>query len=172
MAPVTDPPPITPSQDLAPDEKNKSLAGTEDEIAHGEAEATRLDDDIIDHITFDQLLEMDDDEDREFSRSIVWNYFEQVESTVRNMDEALKSKKLDELSHLGHFLKGSSAALGLNKVKASCEKIQNIGNLKNDLGTATIDEEEALRLITQHISIVKRECQEAEKYLRRFYKDE
>lgn len=28
------------------------------------------------------------------------------------------------LSRKGHFLKGSSAALGLNKVKASCEKMR------------------------------------------------
>lgn len=38
---------------------------------------------------FNQLLEMDDEEDREFSKSIVWNYFDQAESTFGNMDDAL-----------------------------------------------------------------------------------
>jgi len=34
---------------------------------------------------------------------------------------------LKTLSELGHFLKGSSATLGLTKVKDSCEKIQHYG---------------------------------------------
>lgn len=38
---------------------------------------------------FGQLLEMDDEEDREFSKSIVWNYFDQAETTFGNMDDAL-----------------------------------------------------------------------------------
>jgi osomolarity two-component system phosphorelay intermediate protein YPD1 len=45
--------------------------------------------DLIDHETFDQLLEMDDDEDHDFSKSIVWNYFEQAETTFGSMDKAL-----------------------------------------------------------------------------------
>jgi osomolarity two-component system phosphorelay intermediate protein YPD1 len=31
----------------------------------------------------------DDEEDREFSREIVWNYFEQAEVTFAKMDAAL-----------------------------------------------------------------------------------
>jgi osomolarity two-component system phosphorelay intermediate protein YPD1 len=35
-------------------------------------------------------LEMDDEEDdREFSRSIVFGFFEQAEQTFKNMDDAL-----------------------------------------------------------------------------------
>ncbi len=45
--------------------------------------------DVVDKDTFHQLLEMDDDEEREFSKSIVWNYFEQAETTFQQMDEAL-----------------------------------------------------------------------------------
>ena len=44
---------------------------------------------IIDMDIFGQLLEMDDEEDREFSKEIVWNYFEQAESTFEKMDKAL-----------------------------------------------------------------------------------
>jgi osomolarity two-component system phosphorelay intermediate protein YPD1 len=46
-------------------------------------------DDLIDMNTFDQLLDMDDDDDHEFSYSIVLNYFEQVETTFDDMDGAL-----------------------------------------------------------------------------------
>ena len=39
--------------------------------------------------TFDQLLDMEDEDDHEFSYSIVLNYFEQAETTFKDMDEAL-----------------------------------------------------------------------------------
>lgn len=37
------------------------------------------------------------------------------------------TKKYIHLSELGHFLKGSSATIGLNRVKDTCEKIQYLG---------------------------------------------
>ncbi|RUS23707.1 hypothetical protein BC938DRAFT_474736, partial [Jimgerdemannia flammicorona] len=43
---------------------------------------------LIDHTVFDQLTDMDDEEDHEFSKSIVWNYFEQAETTFEKMDAA------------------------------------------------------------------------------------
>jgi osomolarity two-component system phosphorelay intermediate protein YPD1 len=46
-------------------------------------------DDLIDMTTFDQLLDMDDEDDHEFSYSIVLNYFEQAEATFKDMDKAL-----------------------------------------------------------------------------------
>lgn len=45
--------------------------------------------DLVDHAIFDQLLEMDDDDEREFSKSIVWNFFEQAETTFTQIEEAL-----------------------------------------------------------------------------------
>ncbi|ORY00509.1 histidine-phosphotransfer domain, HPT domain-containing protein, partial [Basidiobolus meristosporus CBS 931.73] len=125
--------------------------------------------DLIDHSTFDQLLEMDDDDDHEFSKSIVDNYFLQAEDTFNSMDSALSQKDLQKLSELGHFLKGSSAALGLQKVKVSCEKIQHYGNEKDETGTKSISEEEALEKITPLLVQVKEEYLEAETYLKQFY---
>ena len=44
----------------------------------------------IDHATFEQILEMDDDPaDREFSQSIVIGFFEQAKDTFKQMEEAL-----------------------------------------------------------------------------------
>lgn len=46
--------------------------------------------DSIDALTFEQILEMDDDEDeREFSRSIVFGFFDQASDTFKKMDQAL-----------------------------------------------------------------------------------
>jgi len=36
-----------------------------------------------------------------------------------------KTKDLKQISQLGHFLKGSSAALGVKRVSGTCEQIQN-----------------------------------------------
>lgn len=46
--------------------------------------------DVIDRMTFEQILEMDDDEvEREFSRSIVFDFFDQAENTFETMDKEL-----------------------------------------------------------------------------------
>ena len=46
--------------------------------------------DSIDAATFEQILEMDeDDPSREFSRGIVFGFFEQAENTFEKMDENL-----------------------------------------------------------------------------------
>lgn len=45
--------------------------------------------DAIDSVTFGQILEMDEDDTREFSMSIVDGFYEQAEETFENMDKAL-----------------------------------------------------------------------------------
>lgn len=46
--------------------------------------------DNVDTSTFEQILEMDDDEDeKEFSRSIVIGFFEQAETTFMQIETAL-----------------------------------------------------------------------------------
>lgn len=50
---------------------------------------TIIPEDIVDRSTFDQILEMDDDEEREFSRAIVFGFFDQAEETFRQMEESV-----------------------------------------------------------------------------------
>jgi osomolarity two-component system, phosphorelay intermediate protein YPD1 len=45
--------------------------------------------DGVDMVTFNQILEMDDNDDREFSSSIVTGFFEQAQETFSKMDAAL-----------------------------------------------------------------------------------
>jgi len=131
--------------------------------------------DSIDQSTFEQILEMDDDEvDREFSKSIVFDFFQQADSTFAKMDKNLEEKKPDymkTLSELGHFLKGSSATLGLTKVKDSCEKIQNFGHLKDEAGTNNIPEEDARKKLMVTIKQAKVEFAEVKAVLKKFYND-
>lgn len=102
-----------------------------------------------------------------------------------------KEKDLAEISSLGHFLKGSSATLGLTKVKVSnrhhlvlaqwkpaakhrpqdsCEKLQHYGQKRDEAGTGEItDEEVCLNKISETLVAVKEEYAEVEKVLRKFY---
>jgi osomolarity two-component system phosphorelay intermediate protein YPD1 len=66
-------------------------------------------------------------------------------------------------------LKGSSAALGLIKVRASCERIQFYGSLKDETGSSSISPEQALNLVTNALGQAKNEYQEAETYLKSFF---
>ncbi|KAF9927132.1 hypothetical protein FBU30_003482 [Linnemannia zychae] len=123
---------------------------------------------IVDHATFDQLVDMDDED--EFSRNLVHNYFEQAQRAFGDMDAAMSASDLVALSRLGHFLKGSSAQLGVLKVKASCEKLQYYGQGKDATGQhSTISNEEAKKQIRILLIQMRREYDEAESYLRDFY---
>jgi len=114
------------------------------------------------------VLELGED-DPSFLREMVGAYFDQAANTFRAMDAALSAKDLAELTSLGHFLKGSSAALGVFKVQSSCEKIQQLGKLKDENGLIT--EAEAIVKIRESISRAKKEYEVAEGWLKAFLKD-
>ncbi|KAG0157828.1 hypothetical protein PDIDSM_5338 [Penicillium digitatum] len=109
-------------------------------------------------------------EDRDFSKSIVYGFFDQAESTYKKIQKEIDAKNLDELSSLGHFLKGSSATLGLIKVKDGCEKIQNFGAHKDETGIIDQpDTEVCLKAIKKTLDEVEVEYRKVEKLLRRYY---
>ncbi|KAI0292537.1 signal transduction histidine kinase [Russula brevipes] len=122
---------------------------------------------IIDRSVFDQILELDED-DELFSKDMVDAYFLQAEKTFSDMDAALGKKALGDLSSLGHFLKGSSAALGVSKVQSLCEDIQHYGSLRE--GTAVITEAEAVAKIAKAIARAREDYKEAKKWLNSFYR--
>ncbi|KZP01323.1 histidine-phosphotransfer domain, HPT domain-containing protein [Calocera viscosa TUFC12733] len=124
---------------------------------------------VIDMDTFSQILEMDDDDTHEFSLSIVENYMEQAEATFDSMSAALDDENLPELSRLGHFLKGSSAALGISQVQTGCEAMQYYGQLRRGANGAKIEAKEAIELITPLLAKIKEGHAEADKWLRDFY---
>lgn len=74
-----------------------------------------------------------------------------------------------KLSSLGHFLKGSSAALGIIKVQNSCEKMQHYGNLRDEEVGAALSEDEALKRIKSLLVDCKRDYAVASRYLRQLY---
>ncbi|KAG0078656.1 hypothetical protein BGZ92_001371 [Podila epicladia] len=130
-----------------------------------------IDDSIIDHATFDQLLDLDD-EDRKFTRGLVYGYFDQAKETFRDMESAIASNNFSELSRLGHFFKGSSAALGLTKIKDSCEKLQNLGNLRDAEDANPIPSSEDETGVRELLGQIRKEYEEVETFLKLFYEDE
>ena len=83
-----------------------------------------------------------------------------------------EARNLHELSSLGHFLKGSSATLGFNKVRDSCQVIQQYGNNLTVDGNPENDEEKCLLRITEAIQTVKVDLADLHETLKRFFNDE
>lgn len=127
--------------------------------------------DNIDMITFEQILEMDEPDDHEFSSSIVFGFFDQAEETFDKIEQSLDEGDLPTLSSLGHFLKGSSATLGLAKVRDGCEKIQRYGKNENVDGSPEDDDAVCLKRIREAFETVKKDYTEVETALRKYYKN-
>ena len=71
-----------------------------------------------------------------FSRDLLSQLKDQCKETFGKIDLLINNKgNLKEISSLGHFLKGSSSALGLPRIAYYCELIQNIA-LKKELSKA------------------------------------
>jgi osomolarity two-component system phosphorelay intermediate protein YPD1 len=134
---------------------------------------------------FEQILELDED-DQEFSQSMVKEYLAQAQATIRLMDEILcaglslriiidvsfapsAKHELTQLSTHGHFLKGSSAALGVVQVQEICEKIQHLGNrIDPSKPEVNISAEDAFARIRPLLARLKDEQAAAEKWLKEF----
>ncbi|KAF5315451.1 hypothetical protein D9619_007003 [Psilocybe cf. subviscida] len=123
---------------------------------------------LVDMETFEQILELDEDE-YDFSRPMVDDYFQQAVQTFKDMDKAIANKDLPNLSHLGHFLKGSSAALGLKRVQDSCEKIQHYGNLRDEETETDLTSADALHRIVRTVKRVKIDNDEAQAWLTDYF---
>lgn len=88
-----------------------------------------------------------------------------------DLDESRERKDLPKLSSLGHFLKGSSAALGVSKVKDSCEKMQHYGNMRDEETGTNLSQEEALQRIQDLLREVEEDYEEAAEWLKRYYRE-
>jgi len=127
---------------------------------------------VIDMDTFQQILDLDDDDEHEYSRELAGAYFAQARTTFDDMRKAFTSKDLKELSSLGHFLKGSSAALGVSKVSSSCQKIEHYGKQRDEKANRDLTKEDALMRIGALLGTVGAECTNAEAWLEKWYQEE
>ncbi|KAF4463611.1 histidine phosphotransferase hpt1p [Fusarium albosuccineum] len=132
-----------------------------------------LQSDAIDVETFQQILEMDDEGDeQEFSRSIVYGFFDQAENTLRDMEQALEKEDLAMLGALGKFLKGSAATLGAIKVHDDAQKIEYYGKGRDSDGETYLEEDVCLDRVRDTLPTLKTNYAEVKTVLRKFYRDE
>ena len=76
---------------------------------------------------------------------------------------------MDELSKLGHYLKGSSATLGLVHIRDSCEKIQHWGAGYDETGSNSEDPEKCLTFISKEVRKLRAEYGIVRKALTEYY---
>ena len=79
---------------------------------------------------------------------------------------------MSKLSTLGHFFKGSSAAFGLEKVQASCEKIQHYGVERDEEAGKDLKPEEALDKIKNQLAQLRKEYAEAKQTLQDWFREQ
>jgi len=120
--------------------------------------------------TFQQILELDEDsESYDFAWEMASAYMDQAEVTFEEMEGAIAKGDCKQLSSLGHFLKGSSATLGVTKVQNSCESIQHYGDLRDNKTGKVITSDVALSKISAVLKEAKEQYKEAEIWLRNWY---
>ncbi|KAJ7729690.1 histidine-phosphotransfer domain, HPT domain-containing protein [Mycena maculata] len=173
-APPPPPPPIKPSPNEPVKDAKPESPGTPRPPPEAVSEADPVpasDSKPINLEIFDQILELDEEGTHDFSKEMVVAYFSQAGTTFKDMDDALAEKKLPKLSELGHFLKGSSAALGISKVQAACEKMQHYGELRDEEAGKDLSPKNALEKIEALLVEVKAEYAQAETWLKKWYKD-
>ncbi|KAH9917954.1 signal transduction histidine kinase [Fomitopsis serialis] len=167
-APPSRHPSLAPGREATPAVEPPPAPDGPDEVDAVDTEAAEG---TIDLETFHQILDLDEDDTHDFSKEMVTAYFSQANTTFDEMDEAYKAKDLTKLSSLGHFLKGSSAALGVARVQASCERIQHYGQLRDEDTGTDLTDVTALGKIEPLLGRVKKEYIVAESWLKKWYEE-
>lgn len=133
---------------------------------------------LIEWLVFSELIAMDEDEEG-FSKSLFQTFVDQFEETCQSIELALKEKNLEKLSGLGHYLKGSAAALGLEKISNECERIQNYGKKVNfdnfklkDSSLSEDDDDFWIKLIEDALQKARDNFSKAKAALNEYFDDE
>jgi len=92
------------------------------------------------------------------------------------MADCSKQKDFNKLWNHAHYLKGSTAILGLIKLRSTCETIERMGKQMEDAvkqrgrkDEGDEEEENAIGKLYNALSQAKMEFTEVEKVLKRFY---
>ena len=127
---------------------------------------------VVEKDMFQQILSLDDDQDNyEFTKQLVDQFFDQAQQTISQIELLMyafllifrKQGNLAEISKQGHFLKGSSAALGLARIRSACEAIQHYGLGKDPYNSMSpISVEVAITNVT-HLTVILKELNDISK---------
>ncbi|KAG9512285.1 hypothetical protein KCU79_g18968, partial [Aureobasidium melanogenum] len=118
---------------------------------------------------FREILELDDEDEQYFTRSLVCDYFTLAQRTFAEMDACLESQDIKQLWTKAQFLKGPSATLGIYKVESTCARIEQMTAVADTFqaeGDAKTTLCNSSRILLDQ---AKQYFAEAEDALRRFY---
>ncbi|KAI0465965.1 hypothetical protein F4859DRAFT_499353 [Xylaria cf. heliscus] len=164
--------------------KNSSMVGFGNtEKYEIEERIQKLDPNVVDTQVFEQILEMDDNDDeigREFSRSLVSNLFLDGEGRAKVIEESIFNGDLYVTETNAHAWKGHCYTLGIRHLGLLCEQMQIFARYArcNDLkawhedyridGHLTMDD--APEWLMKQLNLIKDENHRAEKTLKAFYR--
>ncbi|KAH9016506.1 hypothetical protein EDB84DRAFT_716193 [Lactarius hengduanensis] len=99
----------------------------------------RSPDGIIDRRVFQGVLNLNDSDSTDFSTQLFETYLAVANSTMTNMDRAVKNKDFPELSLLAISLQDTSDAMGVVQVRQSCSRLQDVIRAWGETKTGPID---------------------------------
>ncbi|KAI8634146.1 hypothetical protein F5Y19DRAFT_412130 [Xylariaceae sp. FL1651] len=169
--------PVEPTHMASPSQENA-------EGPHIAEEFKMLDQNLVDHQTFEQILEMDDDDDigREFSRSIVQGLILDGDRYIEILKESICKMDLSNIEGNAHVWKGHCYSIGIRPLGALCEQLQlfaryarcdrlkiwqDIYGFTGDLGV-----KDAPEWLVRQLKLIEDEQRKAEKALKTFYRIE
>ncbi|SCW03951.1 LAFE_0H02652g1_1 [Lachancea fermentati] len=125
--------------------------------------------DVINWEILSEIVSMDED-NPDFSKELIIQYIDQAETTFAHIEAELDgSCDLTQLASLGHFLRGSSAALGLQRIAWACERIQNYGRKREGVVSGQEDDAHFAGLIRQTLEQARLEFAAVRRELSKFY---
>ncbi|KAI4746727.1 hypothetical protein E4T50_02978 [Aureobasidium sp. EXF-12298] len=82
----------------------------------------------IDAKVFSSILDLDDNEDQNFSWSLVFDFIELAKQTLDEMDACLSREQNDfkQLRDKATFLRGPFTTLGAYRMEGTCARIQQL----------------------------------------------
>ncbi|KAJ6444931.1 hpt domain-containing protein [Purpureocillium lavendulum] len=127
--------------------------------------------DEVDMNTFNQIAEIDDSGNSSFCISLYFDFFGQAEDTFKSMRSALDIQDFARLSSLAHYIKGSSATVGLFKIHDGCERIERFSK-QRDGGVGALqqqDPQQSSSQIRDVLAALQEHNKRAEGALRRHF---
>ena len=79
---------------------------------------------LINWEIFNQLLQLDDNDQHDFSKQLLLDFFSLLDETIDKMNTKIQENEFKQVNEFGHFLKGGAAGIGASGIAKICEKIQ------------------------------------------------
>ncbi|CAD0115073.1 unnamed protein product [Aureobasidium uvarum] len=118
---------------------------------------------------FRDILELDDEDEQYFTRSLVCDFFALTHRTFTEMDACLESQDVKQLWSKARYLRGPSATLGIYKVELSCARIEQMTAVADTFQTEGESRTTLCNSTRILLDQAKQHFAEAENALRRFY---